>query len=91
MVFKFEVGEPVILVGNTNNDTHRVGWMRGMDQMRGDIFHIARCIPKSKGVGYNEYTLQEDHNFWFYDEDWLAPATQKEVDTSELDAFFSEF
>ena len=91
MVFKFEVGEPVTLVGNTNNDIHRVGWMRGMDPMRGDIFHIAQRIPKNKGTYYNEYTLQEDGNFWYYDEDWLEPVTQKEVDTAELDAFFSEF
>lgn len=87
MNYKFEVGDTVVLLGNTNDNRNHVGWMGSMDKLVGGEFIIVR----RKIENANMYKLDGDEYSWWYDEEWLAPARYDDIDTSELDQFFSEF
>lgn len=89
-MFKYEIGERVVVLGNTNKNRHSIGWMMPMDCMRGREYTIMSRSAMVYGDGAT-YRFEEDPDRWNFDEEWLAPAAQKEVDTAELYAFFNEF
>lgn len=87
MVYNFNVGDAVVLLGNTNDNRNHVGWMRSMDALVGGKFIITQRRIDSIAL----YKLDGDEHHWWYDEEWLAQALFDDIDTSELDRFFSEF
>ena len=85
---RYNVGDKVVLIGNTNNDENRVGIPAYFDEKIGQTFTISRFqIREKRGRIYIVYSFANDGG-WVYDEQWLAPY---EIDTSELDKYFSEY
>lgn len=88
MDYKFKVGDAVVLLRNTNDNKNHIGWMDSMDELVGGEF----IIKQRRIDNTTMYKLDGDEYHWWYDEEWLALAAHNEnIDTSELDQFFSEF
>lgn len=88
MAPRYKVGDKVVLIGNTNNDENKVGLPAYFDKKIGQTFTISRFqIREKRGRIYITYSFENDAG-WVYDEQWLAPY---EIDTSELDKYFSEY
>lgn len=85
---RYKIGDKVVLIGNTNNDKNRVGLPAYFDEKIGQTFTISGFKIREKlGRTYITFSFEND-NGWIYDEQWLAPY---EIDTSELDKYFSEY
>lgn len=101
--FAFQKGDTVILVAAPADDPARDRgyWNPLMDLFVGNEGEI-KYVDTSDHSPYSlVYEVQFDpmtdgngleiRDYWFCKEEWLCRAEDKEVDTSSIDNFFSEF
>lgn len=92
----FQVGDHVILIDGSENDTHGVGWVDTMYGLIGQEFVIRAFYDDYRYTGYQKMYLNNldgsrSNGSYIYDSAWLIPVEQFEPDPQELDDMFSEF
>lgn len=104
MDLRFQSGETVVLVAASLDDPAREkGWWNPlMDKFVGqkgiivsvDADASAHIHELVYGVRFNEMTDEDGdavRSMWFCKDEWLCYADEKEIDSSSIDNFFSEF
>ena len=99
MVFKR--GDEVILVAAPADDPARQNghWNPLMDKfvgLKGKITYVDKRESDPLPYEVQFYPMTDEagdpvRDYWFCKEEWLCLEEQKEIDTSSIDNFFSEF